>query len=84
MITIEGEVMKVIAVVLAAMVVCAVPASADSTLGDAGKGGYDGIPVIPGDGIGPGGALPEGFLAMPGPYLDVIGPSVYSSLEDLR
>jgi len=51
-------------------------------LGNAGAGGYDGIPVIPGDGIGPGGALPDNFLALPGPYTDTIGPGVYSPLED--
>jgi hypothetical protein len=51
-------------------------------LGNAGAGGYDGIPITPGDGIGPGGALPEGFLALPGPYTDTIGPGVYSPLED--
>ena len=51
-------------------------------LGNAGSGGYEGIPTTPGGGIGPGGALPEDFLAMPGPYTDLIGPGVYSSLED--
>jgi hypothetical protein len=51
-------------------------------VGNAG-GGELPLPVTPGDGIGPGGALPPDFLLPPGPLPDSLGPAApYSSLED--
>ena len=84
--------MAFLAIAMAAYLLYAPPTHADPNsdnpntdiLGNAGSGGYDGIPTTPGDDIASAGALPEGFLAMPGPYLDLIGPGVYSSLEDSR
>lgn len=52
-------------------------------VGNAG-GGELPLPMTPGDGIGPGGALPPGFLQAPGPYTDTLGPAAYSPLEDPR
>lgn len=39
------------------------------------------LPITPGDDIGPGGALPLGFLLPAGP-INEIGPAGTSSLED--